>query len=69
MLFRSTIIGRALAALLPNFRFVEEHGLMEGMAQYDRGADGKNEIIAREPAAVEPLAPVFVRPVSARSIG
>lgn len=26
--------GKALAALLPNFRFVEEHGLTEGMAQF-----------------------------------
>lgn len=25
---------KALAALLPNFRFVEEHGLTEGMAQF-----------------------------------
>lgn len=32
--YRTTIIGQALAALLPNFRFVEEHGLMEGMAQF-----------------------------------
>ena len=31
----------------------------DGGAQPDRGADGKNKIIAREPAAVEPLAPVF----------
>lgn len=26
--------GKALAVLLPNFRFVEEHGLTEGMAQF-----------------------------------
>ena len=26
--------GKALAALLPNFRFVEEHSLSEGMAQF-----------------------------------
>ena len=26
--------GKALAALMPNFRFVEEHGLTEGMAQF-----------------------------------
>ena len=26
--------GKALAALLPNFRFVEEHGLMEDMTQF-----------------------------------
>ena len=31
----------------------------DGGAQPDRGADGKNKIIAREPAAIEPLAPVF----------
>lgn len=31
----------------------------DGGAQPDRGADGKNKIIAREPTAVEPLAPVF----------
>ena len=33
----------------------------DGGAQPDRGADGKNEIIAREPAAVEPLAPFFLQ--------
>lgn len=32
--YRTTIIGQALAALLPNFRFVEEHSLTEGMAQF-----------------------------------
>lgn len=32
--YRTTIIGQALAALLPNFRFVEEHGLTEVMAQF-----------------------------------
>ena len=26
--------GKALAALMPNFRFVEEHSLTEGMAQF-----------------------------------
>ena len=32
--YRTTIIGQALAALMPNFRFVEEHSLTEGMAQF-----------------------------------
>ena len=26
--------GKALAALMPNFRFIEEHGLTDGMAQF-----------------------------------
>lgn len=26
--------GKALAALLPSFHFVEEHGLTEGMTQF-----------------------------------
>ena len=47
------------ASIGPGLYAIFYFGRPDGGTQPDRGADGKNKIIAREPAAVEPLAPAF----------